>query len=256
MKTFEQTCTKRVSWVLTTKDRPRYFSEALSRARELKGEDDELIVVDGSGGGETADIISRWGSHVDLYIHENDERDTEAFNKGVLVSRGVFFKQLTDDDVFPPDGNHKAFDVMEAHPEIDMLLCGGMKTTGTVGHPVCLPPESNFGHLPSDVLRYGASGVGFFFRRKCFAKYGLLDKGWQIADNEYVLRLIQRGGCVRFCRLFTYIHPILKHSLLQRSPISVAAEVDMMLRMVGLTERIDHNEWREGYEPVWDGGFS
>ena len=60
MKTdFDSNLARRISFVLTTKNRAPYLEKALQNFKELLGENDELIIVDCNSTDGTREIIRR-----------------------------------------------------------------------------------------------------------------------------------------------------------------------------------------------------
>ena len=112
-------------------------------------------------------------------------------------------RNCADDDDYLFSGFMKAADVMEAHPEIDVMVTGGVKTNAIT---VCVPKGARYGEALSDVAHYGACGSGLFMRSEAVRKYGLLDYDGRLIDNFIVLKAIESGATVRFCRLDTYRH--------------------------------------------------
>ena len=202
--TFESHCKKRVSFVLTTKNRAQYLMSALERCRGLKGPHDELIVIDGQSSDNTKEIVEQYRDIVDIFVSESDISYAHAHNKGFLLASGKYIKELMDDDIFHPEGVEKAIRVLEEHPEIDLLLCGGTKEQDGVIRSWYAPPGSNFGHSVEDVFMYpGAAGVLHFIRRSSLAKVGILSETRPMCDMAFVLEFISKGCTVKFCRINT-----------------------------------------------------
>ncbi len=211
--TFEKTSPKRVSFIVTTRDRADYLKATLERLRSLRHPEDEVIVVDGFSKDHTADIVARNADLIDVFVSEPDLSGAHALNKGILIASGKYVKQLPDDDIIYPEAMEQAVGVLDEHPYVDLLVCGGTRVIGERESPVYLPPGYNYGKSVSDVFNYGACGTGFIFRRSCFALIGLLHPTDMIADQEIVLRAISRGACVKFCRINLFHHRIFEHSV-------------------------------------------
>ncbi|MBI2056324.1 MAG: glycosyltransferase family 2 protein [Candidatus Sungbacteria bacterium] len=218
---FDAHSTKRISYIVITKNRAAILDDFLTRARELVGPQDELIVVDGASEDGTKKVVQKYADIVDIFISEKDRCANEACNKGILLSSGKYIKLLLDDDIYYRDAMEKAAEVMEQHPEVDMLVCGGTKeiygtdtaaylsgeNTAKAGKIVTsyLPPGVNYGKDITDVFRYrAASSFGHFVRRKSHALGGLMST-WE-GDMEYVLAFIKNGANVKFCRVKMYHH--------------------------------------------------
>jgi hypothetical protein len=130
----------------------------------------------------------------------------------MLVARGRYIKWFTDDDEFYPEAMAQAAGVLDAHPEIDVLLCGGTRETDSKVTVVFVPPGANYGRSPDDVFRYTGTGMGALIRRSSLSQIGLLDHSNVASDGEFVARAIANGANVRFCRINMFHHPIYDHS--------------------------------------------
>lgn len=227
---FDGHSAKRISYIVITKNRATMLDTFLQRARELVGPQDELIVIDGASVDDTKKVAQKYADLVDIFVSEKDSCANEACNKGILLARGKYIKLLLDDDIYYRDAMEKAVEVMEKHPEVDMLVCGGTKEIygeDTLAYlerkkmnPVehgdslpqsgkivtsYLPPGVNYGKDVTDVFKYrAASSFGHFVRRKSHALGGLMS-AWE-GDIEYVLAFIKNGGNVKFCRIKMYHH--------------------------------------------------
>ncbi|MEK7503320.1 MAG: glycosyltransferase [Patescibacteria group bacterium] len=219
MNTFDSYTKKRVSYVLVTKNRADFLNQALERCKKLVKPEDELIVVDGASVDNTKEVVKRHGDMVNIFISEPDDNGIQAINKGFLVSSGKYLKQLADDDIIYPESMEKAITVMEENPDIDLLLCGGVKKLPSGGERVVyLPPGIRYGKSTDDVFKYlgPASGTGHLMRRSSIAKAGFLYAFAVNADAELVLRYIKMNLIVRFARINLYEHPIFEHSFVIR----------------------------------------
>lgn len=208
---FDSHSTKRVSYILATRNRAGFLEKKLKSARKLIKPNDELIIVDGHSTDRTLDVVKKFSDLVDIFISEPDNGPAHANNKGMLQARGKYIKEFPDDDEIYPEALEKTIKVMERHPEVDLLVCGGTKQHGNKFSVVYLEPGVNYGKSVEDVFKYGACGVGFIIRRKSLAKGGLYPTD-MISDNHFVLKYISRGLNVKFCRINLFNHPIYPHS--------------------------------------------
>lgn len=229
-RNFEAHSSKRVSFILTTKNRAEYLKKTLELHRELIHPDDELIVIDGLSTDHTSEVVNRYADIVDTFISEPDLSAMHASNKGILISQGKYIKQLTDDDVIYPEAMEQAIQVLEEHPEVDLLVCGGTRQIGDHFSAVYLPPGVNYGKRVEDVFRYGACGVGFVIRRSSLSKIGLFHPTNLVPDNEFVLRAISRGANVKFCRINLFNHPIYAHSVVVSKRYELEVDYNRLIR--------------------------
>jgi len=229
--TFEANLPKRVSYILATKNHADKLDEALKRMRTFKGREDELLIMDGGSTDHTKEVVKKHADIVDTFISEPDVQPAfcrigfdgkpnkdpiHAVNKGIFLARGKYIKTISDDDIYHPEGMKQAIKVMEEHPEIDLLMCGGSRERNGRIEYVYLPRGVNYGRRVEDVFQYGRGcGVGHFFRRSALARAGLhpfykfKPNGEFIvnADAEYVLKFFKSGATVRFCRINAFHSP-------------------------------------------------
>ncbi len=230
--TFDAYARKRVSFVLVTKNRGKNLDETLARSKALIRPQDELVIVDGGSQDETAAVIEKYRDLVDVFVTEPDMHAMHAHNKAILLASGTYVRLLTDNDIFHPEGIETAVRVMEENPEIDLLLCGGVKEYRGRKRPVYVPPGADYGKKPEDAFIYrGAdTGVGHFIRRSAFAKAGLIGVTVN-ADKEFVLRCIASGCTVRFARINSYHHILSDDSLVLRSGARHRADTVRLAKM-------------------------
>jgi len=182
------------------------MDKAFENIRQLKTDKDELIVIDGNSTDRTRETIQENISIIDKLIVEDDKNVAHALNKGILASTGTYVKQLCDDDMIDPGEMNRALQYMDEHPEIDLLVCGGIKETPQ-GRMQTSAPET-YGSSPDDVFKYGSCGNGFIHRRDSFARFGLINTDYVAIDREFALRVIGQGGVVRFFPGKHYLHAV------------------------------------------------
>ena len=204
---FDAYASKRVSFILTTKNRAERLDRVLTLAQEYVKPEDELIIVDGLSTDHTVEVINRHSDIVDILISEPDLNASHALNKGILLSRGKYIRPICDDDVLHPEAMEQAIRVLEEHPEVDLLVCGGTRQKEECIYPFYLPPGTDYGRSVEDLFRYGVCGAGFIIRRSAISLIGLIPMG-VATDGAFVAQSISRGGNVKFCRINLFHHPI------------------------------------------------
>ena len=211
-RTFDSHSTKRVSYILTTKNRAQFLEKALNSYQKLVTSRDELIIVDGASIDETAIVVQRNKKIVTSFLSEPDKNPTEAFNKGILLAKGRYIKNLNDDDIVYPETMEKAIRIMEKHHEIDFLVCGGTKEFRGKYWPFYVPEGVSYVGNFKNIFKYGGCGVGFIVRRSSIALIGLYPQNHIVSDLAYLLQAVRLGANVKFCRLNVFNHKIFKHS--------------------------------------------
>lgn len=230
IKSFESCHPKRVSYVLTTKNRSAYLDRALRQAKSLLKAEDELIIIDGASTDATPEVLRRHQDIIDIAVSEPDMSPAHALNKGILIARGKYIKQLTDDDIVYPEAMEKVVKIFETYPDVDMLFCGGTKEDGEGRRSVVyLPPGTNYGVHIQDAFEHKISGIGFVFRRSVFTKVGLHPNGWA-SDIEFPALCIARGALVKFCRVHLYTHMIYDGNVTKRRSVEHRRDARRIVR--------------------------
>ena len=201
-KTSDRFFSKRVSFIYITKNREKLFNEKLLELKNIKDQNDEIIVVNG---GET-DIND---SDIDVYIKEPDISPGHGFNKGVMISKGRYLRPITDDDIVRKKQFNEAINIMDTNKDIDLLICGGVVKQDGKEYPYYFPPNTNYGKNIHDIIKLGVCGAGFIIRHSSIPLIGLHPIGI-LSDVEYVVQAIYNGGNIKFCRINLFYHP--KHS--------------------------------------------
>ena len=65
--------------------------------------DIEYIIVDGNSTDGTIDIIKKYERHIDYWLSEIDNGQSDALNKGFQVADGEIFGWLNSDDIYMPN---------------------------------------------------------------------------------------------------------------------------------------------------------
>ena len=125
--TFKSYCSKRVSYIITTKNRAIHLRHCLSNIKIIKKNRDEVILIDGSSSDGTHKVVKDFSDIIDVYVSEPDLNGPHAFNKGYMLANGKYIKPINDDDIFYKEALEKAYQVMEKNPEVDMIVCGGTR---------------------------------------------------------------------------------------------------------------------------------
>lgn len=255
---------KRISFILASKNRPEFIMKTLEHMRKLKKENDELIVVEGFAK-HTKIILDQFKDLIDKKICEADFSEGNAFNKGLLVACGKYIKLMTDDDVIHEQALEDAVKVLEAHPKVDLLLCGGVKIfkmePQVKNLVVYLPPGINYGKSVEDVFRYKGCGIGLLFRHRLLAKVGILNANAYALDLDFIAQCISKGANVKFCRINLFEHYIELHSASasDRGKQKLIQDKVRIMKLYG----IDQNMKKVTFSPSpdvsdysWDKGFS
>jgi len=213
---FDKFSTKRVSYILITKNRDRLLEKTLNKAKNWVTKNDELIIVDGGSTDKTISVIKKYSKLVDKFISEKDSMPSHAGNKGILISHGKYIKMLTDDDIIYPNAMAKAIEVMERSPEIDILECGGTRYRKATKkwETIYRPPGSNYPKDIDDAFKVGINVMGLVIRRSSLSKIGLFPLNL-LTDSLFLVNALKNGAIVKFARIKLYHQTIYRFSINQ-----------------------------------------
>lgn len=209
---------KRVSYLISTKNRAEYLDRTLQNVREFISPEDELIIIDGGSIDSTAQIVEKNCDIVTLFHSEPDNGEAHGFNKGILAAKGKWIKLVTDDDYFYPDAVKYAVSVLKINPDLDAIQCGG---EAYEVNPATKNLELvTYEYLPSgyplmdinNIYRFIPCGLGLFIKRDCFAKVGLLNTTFRMVDVEYMSKLIFAKANFKYLNVKLYRHITYPHS--------------------------------------------
>ncbi len=206
---------KKISYILTTKNRAAQLELALKRYEKIIKEDDELIIIDGGSTDDTESVINKFSKIIDYFISEPDQNANEATNKGLLVANGKYIKQIADDDIYFKEGLEKAYEIMEKNQDIDMIVCGGIRKQDKKETLIYVPPGSDYGSSVDNIFinGYPLSGMGVFFKRSILSRVGLFETNEPFSDMGFILKSIYLGARVKFCRINLFYHELSDNSI-------------------------------------------
>jgi GT2 family glycosyltransferase len=157
----------------------------------------EHVLVDGGSSDGTLEIIRRLARPQDCWISEKDRGISDAFNKGVALSRGRFILILNADDWLSPGQIARSVEALEkAGADFvfgDLIFYDGDK------------PAFRYRGDPgyAKVIRRRWPSVGhptLLASRGCFERIGLFDPAYRNAmDYDWLLRLHCAGGHGVYC---------------------------------------------------------
>ena len=76
--------------------------------------------MDGGSTDETVSILKEYKDQI-LWKSEKDNGQTDALNKGIRTATGEWIGWLNSDDIYYPEALKKVRNVIETHPEINVV---------------------------------------------------------------------------------------------------------------------------------------
>ena len=188
-----------VSVVVPTYNRERYIGECLESILAQSRAADQVIVVDDGSTDGTPQVLSRFGSAIEVLRQPNGGK-SRALNHALQHVRGSLVWIFDDDDVAEQDSLATRCEVLEADPRADFVYSGhrigrdGPDGRIVAGPVYRLPPVAE-GHLPQ-ALAQGCffTQQGVLARRALYEQVGPFDEEFRRGqDYEMLLRMARAG---------------------------------------------------------------
>lgn len=147
----------------------------------------ELIVIDGGSNDGTVNIIKKYKNYIDYWISEKDSGISDAFNKGIMKSKGDYLYFIGTGDYFWTDNSIKAM-MEDSDYKKDLLVCGRINRVGSKDQKIIYTTDAHFNKV--DLLyKMGLPHQGLFTSKLYFKKYGLFDTELKYSmDYDLLLR--------------------------------------------------------------------
>lgn len=155
----------------------------------------EYLVIDGGSRDNTVDIVTSYGSAVDIFVSEPDNGIYDAMNKGVALATGDVIGILNSDDVYYDD---EVISKVVKKFSNDCVDC----VYGDLVYVKESDTDTVVRHWQSSEFKQNSFRRGwhpphpsFFVSRQVYEKYGNFDIEMKIsADFELMLRFLERFG--------------------------------------------------------------
>lgn len=77
----------------------------------------EYIFVDGGSTDQTMEIVEKYQEDIDIIIHEKDEGQADAINKGLKLANGELVGWINSDDILYPECVEKIVEIYTQNPD-------------------------------------------------------------------------------------------------------------------------------------------
>jgi len=230
-----------ISIVIPSYNSERYIRECLESLRTAKSDRVECILVDGGSSDNTMSIVEDYRELFSVIISEQDEGQSDAFNKGFNLAKGEYFTWLNSDDVFCPgalslvlkrielrDSEWYAANVVYLDEHSRITRC-------------CQSGSFEEWALPFGILNvFGPSTV---FSRKLYEELGGFREDFHYCmDTEYWWRIARSG--IRYKRIPVYLWALRLHKAAKTAAVVTQGPSARPPRMVEENER-----YRQMYFP-------
>ena len=78
----------------------KFLEKTITSVINQSCKDFEYIVIDGGSTDKSLEIIKKYEKKIDYWVSEKDKGIYDAFNKGMIVSKGKFIGFINSDDIY------------------------------------------------------------------------------------------------------------------------------------------------------------
>lgn len=152
----------------------------------------EFFVIDGGSTDGSVEIIRRYAAHINWWVSEKDNGQSDAINKGLQRAGGDIITWLNSDDLLLPNALHTVVELFDKHPQAWVVhgktrLFGEGFPTTEKGAPNPCPEALYLAKLPFPQ-------PSAFFRREALQAVGLIDTSLHYGmDYDLFLRMYLQG---------------------------------------------------------------
>lgn len=187
----------RASVVITTYNRRSVVPEAVESVLSQSVRDIEVIVVDdGSTDGTAGELARRFGRDTRLrVVRRANGGPPAARNTGVAAAVGPYLALLDSDDIWHHEYLASQLEVLQAHPQADMVLNNGMCHT-PIGESSRLfdLPQWVFPHTVEDMCQLSYILPSFSVFRTQVLRELRFDEAFTVGDDtELMWRFLASG---------------------------------------------------------------
>jgi glycosyltransferase involved in cell wall biosynthesis len=170
-----------------------YLAQTIRSVAEQTYDNIEYIVIDGGSTDGTVDILRDHEDSIDYWVSEKDSGISDAFNKGIFLSRGEFVGIIGADDWYEPDAVET---IISMRQSVDFFAFGACTYINDAkAKRTLLKPDKDYGKKIERYMPH-LHHPTVFVRRTVYERYGLFSEDYRYAmDYEFLLRL-HKAGCV------------------------------------------------------------
>lgn len=162
----------------------------------------EIIVVDDGSTDDTRKVLAQYGERIH-YIYEQNAGPSTARNRGARASRADYIGFLDSDDLMLPNKLERQVAYLDAHPDMDIVLCGWRRTRRDGSTRACLSVPTD--RILESILLSGVHGFLAtavpLMRRTSFDRTPGFDESLPSReDQDFWMQAALAGckyGCVR-----------------------------------------------------------
>jgi glycosyltransferase involved in cell wall biosynthesis len=164
-----------------------YLEETIQRVLAQTYPNLEYVIVDGGSKDQTLEIIKKYEAKIDYWVSESDKGIGDAFNRGVLLSRGTYLNFQGDGDGFV-DKDAISSMMKAVQGKTPPFIATRIERVDIKGKHLYNSPKIS-ANKHTFLFKMGFPHQGLFTHINMFEKFGLFDvNNTYCMDYEHLLR--------------------------------------------------------------------
>jgi len=184
-----------VSIITPSFNQGRFIEESILSILGQTYRNIEYIIVDGGSIDDTMSIVEKYSDKIDIIIHEKDEGQADAINKGFKLAKGELVGWLNSDDILYPDCVEKIVELYKKHPSGAVYYHSSLDWIDDQSHYIAkrtveIPNRNYLLNRNSTIIQ-----IGSFYPLELIKRINYLNKSiFYCMDLDLWLRLSLYGG--------------------------------------------------------------
>jgi glycosyltransferase involved in cell wall biosynthesis len=143
-----------IACIIPTYNRSSYIKNCLSNLQQFGILDLELIIADDGSTDDTREVVKQVAPKAKYHWQPNTGTPSTARNAGFAISTGKYVAFLDCDDGWLPEVPQRAVELLERHPQVDVLFADARMGNPEEGYVSWIQSagQQNFFDLPHRLL--------------------------------------------------------------------------------------------------------
>jgi len=166
----------------------KYLTQTIQSVVSQLNDTIEYIIIDGGSKDRTLDIIKSYDNQIDYWVSEPDLGISDAFNKGIKLSRGEIIGIINSDDWYEPGSFERL--INEYKKKNADVYCGAVNFWENEKQVVV-----SFSEIHKLKRETSVHHSAVFIKRSTYDKLGMYSMEYNYAmDYELLLRFMMNGA--------------------------------------------------------------
>jgi glycosyltransferase involved in cell wall biosynthesis len=191
-----------LSYIIATRNRLAFLKITLEKLISELQHDEEIIVIDGDSNDGSKQYLQHLfeTQKIHQFKSEPDHNQADAWNKGMLMAKGIIIKKIIDDDVHDFTAIRRCKNFMLSNFEVDVCISNSLESN--LNKPAEINFESRFPWYKKwrkgQIKTFSFGDVHMLIRKSSLSYIGLYDTQFKMIDWEYSLRISFLGAKIAY----------------------------------------------------------